>query len=321
MKESTHKLMTLDFWRVCIANCLFCTAVWSIIPILPTQCFLMGMNQDEMTVSLLLFVLAMLGVGPLHAFLGDVFRRKNVLMLSTLATSIFFGCWIFINEVWQVMLLMFMSGASFAIATAAGITISVDITQSNRRGAGNRMYAFSGALGLLMGVCCLSSIYLTANFKTLIIISLILFILSMIVEAGIYVAFRAPVGVGTFNLDRFFLPMAWMPALNVCMLMFGIGMLLNLLPPYSWLGVVMIVGFTMIVAPLTKMFIKLSHHCQRCTANTTLQLAIQVGFILGLVEGERIDSNLQFGVITILISLIMFGTVTWPYIQRKRVRG
>ena len=66
--------------------------------------------------------------------------------------------------------------------------------------------------------------------------------------------------------------------------------------------------------------VDVSHHCQRGTANTTLQLATQTGLILGLVEGERIANNLLFGCITILLAVLMFVTVTWPYFKQKRVR-
>ena len=320
MKESTHKLMTLDFWRICIANFMFYAAVWTLLPMLPAQCYLMGLNQSKMAVSFLLFVVAMICVGPLHAFLGDVFKRKYVLIISTLSTALCFGGWCFANESWHVMMIMFLAGASFGIATTAGITIGIDITQSNRRGVGNRIYAFSGAFGMLLGICCLSPLYLMMDFSILVTISMVLFFLCIVLEVGVYVAFRAPIGVGVFNLDRFFLPLAWIPAVNVVMLSFGIGLLFNLLPPYYWIGVLMIVGITIITPLLTRLFVKLSHHCQRGTANTTFQLATQAGLIMGLVEGERIANNLLFGVITILLSVLMFCTVTWPYFKQKRVR-
>lgn len=312
--------MTLDFWRICISNFLLYAAVWTLLPVLPAQCYLMGMNTQEMAILFLLFVAGMIGVGPLHAFLGDVFKRKYLLLLFTLAAALCFSGWLMATEVWQVMLLMLIAGASFGIATTAGITIGIDITQSNRRGVGNRIYAFSGALGLLIGICCSSSVYLNLGFNNLVIISLLLFLLSFIMVTSIYVAFRAPVGVGLFNIDRFFLPLAWVPAINVCLLSFGIGMLLNLLPPYSWIGLLMVVGLTALSVPLTRLFVKLSHHCQRGTANTTLQLATQTGLVLGLIEGERIANNLLFGVITILLSVLMFVTVSWPYFKQKRVR-
>ena len=204
--------MTLDFWRICIANFLFYAAVWALLPIWPAQCYLMGMNQQEMAVSLLLFVAAMIGVGPLHAYLGDVFKRKYVLMLSTLSTALCLGGWLLTTDTWQVLLLMLLAGASFGIATTAGITIAIDITQSHRRGMGNRLYAFAGVVGMLVGIVCLSPIYLTMGFYSLIITSLILFLLCLFVEAGVYVAFRAPVGARVFNIDRFFLPLAGVPA-------------------------------------------------------------------------------------------------------------
>ena len=312
--------MTLDFWRICIANFLFYAAVWLLLPILPAQSYLMGLDTQDISVSFLLFVAAMIWVGPLHAFLGDVFKRKYVLLLFTLAVALCFSGWLIITAVWEVKLLMLLAGASFGIATTAGITIGIDITQSNRRGVGNRIYAFSGALGLLTGIGCSSSVYLSLGFYYLVIISMVLFSLSFILVVSVYVAFRAPVGVGLFNIDRFFLPLAWAPAVNVCILSFGTGMLLNLLPPYEWVGVMMVAVLAALIVPLTRLFVKLSHHCQRGTANTTLQLATQTGLIIGLVEGERIANNLLFGGITVLLGVLMLVSVTWPYFKQKRVR-
>ena len=182
------------------------------------------------------------------------------------------------------------------------------------------IYAFSGALGLLTGIGCSSSVYLSLGFYYLVIISMVLFSLSFILVVSVYVAFRAPVGVGLFNIDRFFLPLAWAPAVNVCILSFGTGMLLNLLPPYEWVGVMMVAVLAALIVPLTRLFVKLSHHCQRGTANTTLQLATQTGLIIGLVEGERIANNLLFGGITVLLGVLMLVSVTWPYFKQKRVR-
>ena len=108
MKESTHKLMTLDFWRICIANFLLYAAVWMLLPILPAQYYLMGLNTQEISVSFLLFVGGMIGVGPLHAFLGDAFKRKYVLLLFTLAVALCFSGWLTASVVWQVMLLMLL---------------------------------------------------------------------------------------------------------------------------------------------------------------------------------------------------------------------
>ena len=100
--------MTLDFWRICISNFLLYAAVWMLLPILPAQCYLMGMNTQEMATSFLLFVAGMIGVGPLHAFLGDVFKRKYVLLLFTLAVALCFSGWLTASVVWQVMLLMLL---------------------------------------------------------------------------------------------------------------------------------------------------------------------------------------------------------------------
>lgn len=312
--------MTLDFWRICISNFALYAAVWTLLPILPAESYLMGLSREDVTASLLLFTTAMIGVGPLHAYLGDTFKRKSVLMLSTCTAAICMGIIYFANAPWQILTLMALAGASFGIATTAGITIAIDITLSQRRSAGNRMYAFSGALGMLAGICVLSPLYLVTGFDNLLMIACILMAVSLLADAGVYVAFRAPVGLGIFNIDRFFLPRAWMPAVNVLLLAFGTGLLMSVLPPYLYIRIGAMVMLTILSVPLTRMFVKLSHHCQRGTANTTLQLATQSGLLSGLAGCEWIPDNGPWGIVIILASMLLFVSVTWGYFKRKRVR-
>lgn len=320
MKEGTHKLMTLDFWRICISNFLLYAAVWMLLPILPAESYLSGFERTDITLSMLLFVITMIGVGPLHAYLGDAHKRKHVLLQSTLALALCAVGSLLITQVWHLWILMAFAGAMFGIATTAGITVAIDITQSHRRGAGNRMYAFSGALGLLTGLCLLSRLYLVMDYQPLVYISLALLTACLITQSGVYVAFRAPVGVGWLNIDRFFLPNAWLPAVNICVLTMGIGMTTSLLPPYTWLSTLTLVALTIGVVPLTRMFVKLSHHCQRGTANTTLQLSMMLGLLMGMMIGECVENSLIISIVVLSLSLLALWLITWPYFKRNRVR-
>ncbi len=320
MKEGTHKLMTLDFWLICISNFLLYAGVWTLLPVLSAEGYLFGLGRFNMMVTMLLFVVSMIGIGPLHAYLGDVYRRNHVLMASTIGLGLCAFGSTMVTQVWQLWTLVTVAGALFGIATTAGITVAIDITKSQRRGAGNRMYAFSGALGLLVGLCLLSKLYFVVDFQQLVYGALILWAGCLVAEACVYVPFRAPEGVGLLNLDRFFLPKAWLPAINVCALAIGIGMTTSLLPPYTWICTVALLVLAFGVVPLTKMFVKLSHHCQRGTANTTMQLAMMTGLMVGMVVGEYVENVLINSLVTILVSLLAFPLVTLPYFREKRVR-
>ena len=72
------------------------------------------------------------------------------------------------------------------------------------------------------------------------------------------------------------------------------------------------------------MFVKLSHHCQRGTANTTHLLASEMGISLGIAAACCMeldtDKMLHIGQIVVSIALIFFVLVTYPYYKRKKVR-
>ena len=51
----------------------------------------------------------------------------------------------------------------------------------------------------------------------------------MYFASRVYVAFRAPIGLRLCSLDRFLLPRAWVPALNMLLIAFVPGVLLPLL--------------------------------------------------------------------------------------------
>ena len=320
MKEGTHKLMTLDFWLICISNFLLYSGVWTLLPVLSAEGYLFGLDRFNMMVTILLFVVAMIGIGPLHAYLGDAYRRNHVLMASTIGLGLCAFGSTMVTQMWQLWTLTTVAGALFGIATTAGITVAIDIAKSQRRDAGNRMYAFSGAVGLLVGLCLLSKLYLVMDYQQLVYGALVLWAGCLVAEACVYVPFRAPEGVGLLNRDRFFLPNAWLPAINVCVLALGIGMTTSLLPPYTWICTVTFLALTVGVVPLTKMFVKLSYHCQRGTANTTFQLAMMTGLLVGMVVGECVENALIISLVTILISLLALPLITLPYFRKKRVR-
>lgn len=322
MKICTHKLMTLDFWRTCISNYFLYLAVYLLLPLLPWLAVVYVEGDFIAAWAYLLMATGMIAVGPFHAWLGDAYARKNVLMLSSLGVGLCIGILMLANTAMQYYLISLVMGALFGIATTAGITVSIDITESHSRSQGNRMYALSGMLGMLAG--CLGGMWMVAllGVQTLFYVSMICVIISLIADAGIYVAFRAPVGVGKMNLDRFFLPLAWVPAVNVVVGAFAVGTMAHHLLSHIG-GWVLTPLLTIAIVPLTKLFVKLSHHQQRGTANTTLQLAVQSGWLLGMafsVWSFELPYALWACCIALSVAVFAYISITLPYFRRNKVR-
>lgn len=94
----------------------------------------------------------------------------------------------------------------------------------------------------------------------------------------------------------------------------------SILAPSILLGL----GIGLIMPEFLTMFVKLSHHCQRGTANTTHLLASEIGISLGIATtcylDLDIDKILYIGQIVAPASLAFFVIVTYPYYIRKKVR-
>ena len=222
--------MTLNFWRMCTANLLLFISVYMLFPLLP---FVMG---EQLGVSVgqagsmfLVFVVAMFAVGPFHAYLVDEYKRKHVLLYSALIMLAAVLGYAFVDGYTKFLLLAAVQGACFGLATTAGITVAIDITTSARRSAGNMVYAWAARLGMLVGVVLGIGMYRMYGFRMVTYLSVAAGLASIFFASRVYVAFRAPIGVSLCNMDRFLLPRAWVPAINMLLIAFVPGALLPLM--------------------------------------------------------------------------------------------
>ena len=262
--------MTLNFWRMCTANLLLFISVYMLFPLLP---FVMG---EQLGVSVgqagsmfLVFAVAMFAVGPFHAYLVDEYKRKHVLLYSTLIMLAAVLGYVFVDGYTKFLLLAAVQGACFGLATTAGITVAIDITTSARRSAGNMV---------VLGI----GIYQMYGFRMVTYLSVAAGLVGIFFASRVYVAFRAPIGVSLCNMDRFLLPRAWVPAVNMLLIAFVPGALLPLMFVGDYWSLAALAVLVFITVPFMKMFVKLSHHCQRGTANTTCHLSMEAGLLVGM---------------------------------------
>lgn len=316
--------MTLNFWRMCVGNLLLFISVYMLFPLLP---FVMGQQLNisvgQAGTLFLAFAVAMIVVGPFHAFLGDEYKRKHVLLYSTFVMLAATLGYVFVDSYAKLLLLAFVQGGCFGMATTAGITVAIDITTSSRRSAGNMVYAWTARLGMLVGAGLGVWLYNVYGFDMVAYISIAAGLFSMLFTSRVYVAFRAPIGMGLWNVDRFLLPRAWLPAINMLVIAFVPGVLLPLMYVGDYWSLLALAVLVLITVPSTRMFVKLSHHCQRGTANTTCYLSMEVGILIGIaVACHLMDEAKIYHVASVsaLLSLFFFVLLAYPYYKKKRVR-
>ena len=323
--------------RICVANLLLFISLYVLFPVLPIEMSeRLGLPVTETGVIFLFFTLGMFLIGPFHAYLVDAYKRKNVCLFSfALMVAATVG-YAFVTNITELILLSTVQGLAFGIATTAGITLAIDITNSTLRSAGNVSFSWIARLGMILGI--ILGVWFDQHyaFKTLLTVSVTTGALGILTVAGVYVAFRAPFVTKLYSFDRFLLLRGWVPAINLILITFIPGLLIPLVHPslndivlgdtgvsmpfFAGVGmgylaslviarlfilkektlrlVIMGLGLEILAICLLKagyssgissvllglglglimpeflvMFVKLSHHCQRGTANTTHLLA------------------------------------------------
>ena len=152
-KSNIDNLWSLGFMRMCFANFLLFASIYMLFPVLPSVMMSrLGISTGQAGSMFLVFMAAMFLVGPFHAYLGDEYKRKRVLVYSIfvmLGTTLGY---IFVDTFPRLLMLVAVQGGAFGLATTAGITVAIDITTASRRSAGNLGFALAGRLGMLVGV-------------------------------------------------------------------------------------------------------------------------------------------------------------------------
>ena len=316
-KNSTdHTVLTPTFRRVCMGGCLLYIAAYLPLPVLFP---LLGPNVWSVCLAL---IGGMFLSGPFNAYLGDTYRRKHVFMVALSGMLIAIGGYAYAESVIHYTILAIIHGACLGLTSAAGVTVSIDITTSGKRTRGNEIYALANRIGMYTGIAI--GLWMISEGYSLFYLSMALGLIAILEMTFVYVPFRAPIGVDAINLDRFILPRALVPALNVVLIALTCALALSWAKDTSvWVYVLFSVIPLFFIKPLIRMFVKLSHHCQRGTGNTTFNLAADAGWMTGLALATHLvkGNDLIYAIcLSGLSALLIMVTVSWPYYKKKRVR-
>lgn len=154
---------------------------------------------------------------------------------------------------------------------------------------------------------------------------------SVLGNMGIPVPFFVGTAVGyiasLFLARLFFARLLFLKENTLRIVIIGIGLEILALNTGISIGISSVLlglGLGFIMPEFLVILVKLSHHCQRGTANTTHLLASEVGISLGIAAAcymeMDIDRMFHTGRIVASIALLFFILVTYPYYKKKKVR-
>ena len=162
-----NNLWTIHFMRICIANLLLFISLYMLFPIVPIEMAdRLGVPVSMTGAMFLLLTVGMYVIGPFHAYLVDAYKRKYICAFSFAVMLAATAGYAFVNDLTQLSLLCLVQGIAFGMATTAGITLAIDITNSNLRSLGNVAFSWAARLGMLVGIASGVWLYQSYPFKT-----------------------------------------------------------------------------------------------------------------------------------------------------------
>ena len=223
----TSKLFTSSFIKVCMANFFLFSTLYLFLAITPFEYDLRLQNEGYAGWYLYLsFIVGLLVGGPFHNFFIEKFNRKKVTFFSYVAVTLPIISALYTHpSALFIFVALFIQGIAFGLATAASITIAIDVTTPYKRGKGNIIYAWSGRLGMVLGIPLSIYLYASYSYNQVVFTALSMGLLAVLFILSTRHPFRAPLHTETLSFDRFILPRGWKMILIMVLIAFVPGSL------------------------------------------------------------------------------------------------
>lgn len=222
------KLWTGNMIGLSLSNFLLYASLYVMLPVLPSwivQHWYCSYAEAGAVVAA--FGLGLFVSGPFNSYLIDTFKRKSVCIVAMLLFISSNLLYLYLSAVWQIVLVRFIQGGLFSVITmTTGSTLVIDITASHRRTDANIAFAWVGRLGMVAGVALGIYIYPYWSFHHVVYACVVLGTGALLLILALRVPFRAPLRVSWFSLDRFLLPRALWPGLNMMLVAIVLGILI-----------------------------------------------------------------------------------------------
>jgi MFS family permease len=152
MPLPSNSIFKGNFVLVFLASLLMFTAFYILLPTLPV--FLtreLRIDEGQTGIILAVYTLAALIVRPFTGFLIDRFGRKLFYMPALLLFAIVFAGYPFAGVFTVIMMVRFIHGLVWGVATTTGSTLIVDIVPAERRGEGIGLYGLAMTIPMAIG--------------------------------------------------------------------------------------------------------------------------------------------------------------------------
>jgi len=223
-----EKLWNKNFIIACIANFLVACSFNLLMPTIPIYLSEeLGVPHSEIGIVLSSYAVALLLIRPFCGYWVDVYARKPLFLLGlTVFIATFFGYYFAVTILFLVIL-RFIHGMSWALATVSANTVAIDIIPASRRAEGIGYFGVNTNIAMAIAPFMAVNIYDSYGFHFLISCALLMGFFSILVVIFIKVPKRENLDkIPPLSLDRFFLLKGFPVFINQLFLSFGWGTLI-----------------------------------------------------------------------------------------------
>lgn len=220
-------LWNRNFSLLVTATVLFHAAVYMLFPSLHQWTMAKwGFTDLQSTYTTVLFGLSLFLLGAFNSYLMDTFSRKRICIWSILLFAVLTLVCPYLTAGWQVVALRIVQGSLCGIALmATGSTLAIDVTPSHRRDGANRAFAHASMIGMLAGFILGKEGGMSYGAEVVFHASAVFCLVAALLVAWVKVCFRAPLDLPLCSSDRFLLPRALPPGINMMTVPMVLGML------------------------------------------------------------------------------------------------
>ena len=225
--EQKEVLWNKNFIIACIANFLTACSFNLLMPTIPLYLTeVLHIESSKMGIILSSYAFALLLIRPFSGFLVDLYPRKMLYLVGiTCFMAIFFGYY-FAITVGFFIVLRFVHGLFWGLATVSSNTVAIDIIPPKRRAEGIGYFGVNMNLAMAIAPFFAIEIYEERGFSYLISVALLLGALAILVVLFIKVPKRILVEKKQpISLDRFLLVKGIPILFNQIFITFGWGTL------------------------------------------------------------------------------------------------
>lgn len=222
-----EKIWNKNFIIACTGNFLVACSFNLLMPTIPIYLAdELGIEPSQIGIVLSSYALALLLIRPFCGYWVDVYSRKPLFLLGiSLFISAFFGYY-FATTVVFFVVLRFVHGLFWGLATVSANTVAIDIIPASRRAEGIGYFGVNTNIAMAIAPFVAVNIYDSYGFQMLINCALVMGFLAIIAVCFIKVPVRQNLDkTPKMSLDRFLLLKGLPIFFNQLFISFGWGTL------------------------------------------------------------------------------------------------